>query len=114
MTVVVSKRNDKVNRADGSGKTDVEAPIWDDCVDAANDSKKMDVPNDVKNFYMYQDGKDPSSPNYKDSSHNYKVYKTYGPFKKKGKGGSVSEGDNAYIVFYNRLPKPPKLTPPKK
>lgn len=97
----VRERNSVVHERNGSGsRNPIVRRAWRDCVAAANNASKSDLPPDVRHFFLRQEGE---GPQYKKEwfpdGKRPTPYRSYGPFVNPG-GGDVPKGSNTYIDFY--------------
>jgi RHS repeat-associated protein len=96
----VRERNAYTNRARPRNlRNPIEQRIWQDCQRAAEAAENFDLPNDVKHFFLRQDGVGRQTPAW---ASNTRPYRSFGPFINVG-GGDVPKGSATYIDFYRGI-----------
>jgi RHS repeat-associated protein len=95
----VRERNQDTRLAKPSGNNPIEQRAWKDCQDAAKEAENWNLPNNVKHFFLRQNGVGPQKPGW---AGNNNPYATFGPFVNVG-GGDVPSGSAVYIDFYQGI-----------
>lgn len=95
----IRERNDNMNSDEPKGNNSIEQRAWKDCKDAADKAEKFDLPSDVTNFYIRQEGIGPQKPTKKQWGDFGPAIKSFGPFINVG-GGDVPNGTKTYIDIY--------------